>query len=313
MHNRSLRICLIAVLAVANAGWAQSTIEGTLQLEDDTPSLIHVKRIDYPALQLGTWQEEILVNEAGGFQWNAPGEGLYELVAPPWSWMVWVSSDEPAGLHLSGGNSTARRLLGSPGRSTWTGDHPTQWMDSLVGLQRRANRLRAEALVLRSSGIAIQQRDSLAQLNAELAAAFESQWIRAVNGCASEWECDLAWQIKLNEAAGSGQSQTVMDSLWTTSSMGDPNRTWASRLASPGLFRMAGRSWRLVAGEPSGLGEAERGGIHSKHGFVGIGHGRPLKTVDRAEMAAAWLDKAMDQPDALVRSVWETFPSLSPS
>ena len=312
MHNRLRRICLIALIAflsVVNASWAQSTIEGTLQLEDGTPSLIHVKRIDYPALQLGTWQEEILVNEAGGFQWNAPGEGLYELVAPPWSWMVWVRPDEPAGLHLSGGNSTARRLLGSPGRSTWTGDHPTQWMDSLVGLQLRANRLRAEALVLRSSGIDIQQRDSLAQLNAELAAAFESQWTRAVNGCTSEWECDLAWQIKLNEAAGSGRSQIVLDSLWTMSSMGDPNRTWASRLASPGAYSgwlaVHGGWWLESQVDWEKLNEAV---FTANMDSLASAMGGRWKTVDRAEMAAAWLDKAMDQPDALVRSVWETFP-----
>ena len=317
MHNRSRRICrliaLIAVLAAGNAGFAQSTISGTLQLEDGTPSLIHVKRIDYPALQLGTWQEEILVNEAGGFRWNAPGEGLYELVAPPWSWMVWVRPDEPAGLHLSGGSSTARRLLGSPGRSTWTGDHPTQWMDSLVGLQRRSNGLRAESLVLRSSGIAVEERDSLAQLNAELAAAFESQWSRAVNSCTSEWECDLAWQIKLNEAAGSGQSQTVLDSLWSMSRMSNPDRTWASLLASPGAYSgwlaVHGGWWLESQVDWEKLNEAV---FTANMDSLASAMGGRWKTVNRAEMAAAWLDKAMDQPDALARSVWETFPFPEP-
>jgi hypothetical protein len=36
------------------------------------------------------------------------------------------------------------------------------------------------------------------------------------------------------------------------------------------------------------------------------------KDVERSELAAAWLDKAMDQPDALVRSVWETFAFPAP-
>jgi hypothetical protein len=316
MHKRRRSICLIAlsaVLAVANVGWTQSTIKGTLQLEEATPSLIHVKRIRYPALQLGTWQEEILVDEAGVFHWNAPGEGLYELVAPPWSWMVWVRPEEPSALQLSGGSSTARRLLGSPGQSSWSGEHPTQWMDSLVGLQRRANRLRAEALVLRSSGIAIQQRDSLAQLNAALAAAFESEWTQAVNGCTSEWECDLAWQIKLNEAAGSGQSQFVLDSLWTKSSMGAPNRTWASRLASPGAYSgwlaVHGGWWLKSQVDWEKMNEAV---FTANMDSLASAMGGRWKSVDRSEMAAAWLDKAMDQPDALVRSVWETFPFPEP-
>ena len=252
-------IATCAALLAAQTALAQLTIEGTLQVEDASPSLIHVKRIDYPALQLGTWVEEILVDEAGDFRWNAPAEeGLFELVAPPWSWMVWVRPDEPSSLHLTAGGSTARRLLGSPGRSAWTGEHPTQWMDSLVGLQRRANRLRAEFLVLRSNGVDVQQRDSLVRLNSELEASFESQWLRAVNGCATEWECDLAWQIKLNWAK-------LNEAVFTAN---------IDSLASA----MGGR-W---------------------------------KDVDRAEMAAAWLDKAIDQPDALVRSVWETFAFPAP-
>ena len=316
MHKRKRRICLSTVsvvLVMVNVGWAQSAIRGTLHLEDATPSLIHVKRIDYPALQLGTWQEEILVDETGGFQWNAPGEGLYELVAPPWSWMIWVRPEEPSALHLSGGRSTARRLLGSPGQSIWSGEHPTQWMDSLVGLQRSANRLRAEALVLRSSGIDIQQRDSLAQLNSELAAAFESQWSRAVSGCTSEWECDLAWQIKLNEAAGSGQSQAVLDSLWKMSSMGALDRTWASRLTSPGAYSgwlaVHGGWWLESHVDWEKLNEAV---FTANMDSLASAMGGRWKSVDRAEIAAAWLDKAMDQPDALVRSVWETFPFPEP-
>mgnify|MGYP006262841491 CR=1 FL=1 len=158
-------IAACAALLVSQTALAQSIIEGTLQVEDASPSLIHVKRIDYPALQLGIWVEEILVDEAGDFRWNAPAEGgLFELVAPPWSWIVWVRPDEPSSLHLTAGGYMARRLLGSPGRSSWTGEHPTQWMDSLVGLQRQANRLRAEFLVLRSSGVDVQQRDSLCLL-----------------------------------------------------------------------------------------------------------------------------------------------------
>ena len=317
MRNRAhfrFIIAACAALLAAQTALAQSTIEGTLQVEDASPSLIHVKRIDYPALQLGTWVEEILVDEAGDFRWNAPAEeGLFELVAPPWSWMVWVRPDEPSSLHLTAGGSTARRLLGSPGRSAWTGEHPTQWMDSLVGLQRRANRLRAEFLVLRSNGVDVQQRDSLVRLNAELEASFESQWLRAVNGCATEWECDLAWQIKLNEAVGLGRSRVVLDSLWNASSMGNPERTWASRLASPGAYS----GWRAVYGgwwlerqvDWAKLNEAVfTANIDSLASAMG---GR-WKDVDRAEMAAAWLDKAIDQPDALVRSVWETFAFPAP-
>ena len=114
--RRGFVVALGVVLAWGSAAWSQSPINGTVLLEGGAPSIVHVKRIDYPALQLGTWQEEILVDEDGGFRWNAPdSEGLFELVAPPWSWMVWIRPEETAALHLSAGSSTARRLLGSPG------------------------------------------------------------------------------------------------------------------------------------------------------------------------------------------------------
>ncbi len=305
---------ICATLLMGTTAVSQSTIEGTVQLEGAAPSIIHVKRVDYPALQLGTWQEEILVDEEGGFRWNAPaGEGLFELVAPPWSWMVWVRPEEMATLHLPAGATTARRLLGSPGMATWTGEHPTQWMDSLVNLQRRANRLRAESLVLRRSGINVGQRDSLSQLNAELEAAFESRWQDAVDGCASTWECDLAWQIKLNEALASAQPKARLDSLWNASSMAAPHRTWASRLSSPGAYSgwlaVRGSWWLERQVDWNKLNEAV---FTANIDSLAAAMGGRWKDVERSELAAAWLDKAMDQPDALVRSVWETFAFPAP-
>lgn len=301
-------VALSAAMAWSCAAWSQSSVQGAVQLEGGAPSIIHVKRIDYPALQLGTWQDEILVDEEGGFHWNAPGEGLYELVAPPWSWMVWVRSEETATLGLSAGSATARRLLGSQGLATWSGEHPTQWMDTLVKTQRRANRLRAESLVLQRSGVNVGQRDSLSRLNAELETTFEARWQDAVQGCASEWECDLAWQIKLNEALASAHPRSTLDSLWMASSMGDPNRTWASRLASPGAYS----GWLAVYGgwwqEPQvDWGKLNEAVFTANIDSLASAMGGRWKHVDRAELAAAWLDKAMDQPDALVRSVWDTF------
>lgn len=296
-------------MLMSTAGLAQFTIEGTIDLDGSTPSLIHVKRIDYPALQLGSWQEEILVDQKGRFIWDTEaGDGLFELVAPPWSWMVWVRPEEPAVLRLGSGAFSARSLLGSPGKSVWIGDHPSQWMDSLIRYQRRANRLRAEFLLSRGSGVNVQAGDSLAQLNGVLDSTFESMWSQAAGKCASEWERDLLWQIKLNEALNSGQSDVLLDSLWRSSSMGNPNRTWASRLASPGAYS----GWRLIYGgwwlesqvDWNRLKEAV---FSADIDSLALAMGGRWKDVDRDEIAAAWLDKAIDQPDDLVRLVWKTF------
>lgn len=314
-EGRRLGFCrglaLWGAMLWAGVGLGQAVVHGTVHDESGIPSIVHVKRVDYPALQLGTWQGEILVNDSGEFDWQLPSgqpQGLYELVAPPWSWMVWVRDNESAELHLQAGNSTARRLMGSPGRSRWEGPHPTQWMDSLVAFQNRANRLRAESLVLRTSGVDLGNRDSLRALTAELDAAFEKRWSQAIAQCQGEWECDLAWQIKLNEAASSGRSVRHLDSLYRESTMAQPHRTWESRLASPGAYA----GWRTAYGgwwqgndvDWSKLRDAL---FSADMDSLAAAMGERWRHVGGEEMAAAWLDKAMEAPDALVRSVWETF------
>lgn len=295
----------------AGVGLGQTVVHGTVFDETGIPSIVHVKRVNYPALQLGAWEGEILVSDSGEFDWHLPlgqTQGLYELAAPPWSWMVWVREGEPATLHLQAGSTTARRLMGSPGRSRWEGEHPTQWMDSLVAFQNRANRLRAESLVLRSSGVSLSDRDSLWALSAELDSAFEKRWSAAIAECQGEWECDLAWQIKLNEAAGSGRSVRHLDSLWRTSSMGQSHRTWASRLASPGAYA----GWRTAyggwwQGSDVDWGKLRAALFSAELDSLAAAMGGRWLAVGTDEMAAAWLDKAIDAPDAFVRSVWETF------
>lgn len=309
-----LFVCfLLGLLAGFAPSWtlAQTVVRGTIQDDSGIPSLIHVKHVDYPALQLGTWESEILVDESGQFEWTLSEdreEGLYELVAPPWSWMVWVRAEETAVLHLAPGSSTARRLVGSPGRSYWEGVHPTQWMDSLVGFQIQANQLRAEALVLRSSGVSLLKRDSLRELSNRLDEEFETRWSKAVSACEGEWACDFAWQIRLNEAVSSGRPSCELDSLWLESSMGQAERTWESRLASPGAYS----GWRAVYGswwqerqvDWEKLNEAV---FAANLDSLASGMGGRWAEVSREEMAAAWLDKGFEAPDALVRSVWETF------
>jgi hypothetical protein len=304
-------VALWGAMLSAVVGLSQTVVHGTIQDEAGIPSIIHVKRVDYPALQLGTWQGEILVNDSGAFDWHLPldePQGLYELVAPPWSWMVWVREGEQSTLHLQAGNATARRLMGSPGQSRWEGTHPTHWMDSLVAFQNRANRLRAEALVLRSSGVDLGNRDSLRALSAELDAAFDRRWNQAIAECQGEWECDLAWQIKLNEAASSGRSARHLDSLWRASSMAQPYRTWESRLYSPGAYagwRTAYGSW--WQGSDVDWNKLREALFSAELDSLAAGMGGRWRDAGRDEMAAAWLDKAMDAPDAFVRSVWETF------
>ena len=114
-----LRSLLALVLFGVTPMFSQETVvSGRLIEMDVTPSIIHVKKVLYPALPVAEWAPEILVAENGSFHWSVgklETPTLFELLSPPWSWMVLVRPDEQAVLEIRPGRQVASRLLGSPG------------------------------------------------------------------------------------------------------------------------------------------------------------------------------------------------------
>jgi hypothetical protein len=283
---------------------------------DKIPSLIHVKEVTYPGLQIATWQSEILVDESGNFSWEV-GElkstALFELVAPPWSWMVMVRPDENAELQLAPARRVPQRLLGSPGISTWLGMHPTTALDSVMRSLSRANDLRAESLVLRTAGVGLQGRDSLNALISNLDAAFESQWQAAMKHAEEKMEREILWQMKLIAATNAGHTQRTMDSLWNESPFAASSQTWDSLLKSPGGFG----SWQLVFGGWWQSDEVDWSKINdaiflADRDSLATSMGPRWRDASASMLAAAWLDKALLAPDAYTKLVWETIPFPKP-
>jgi len=298
-------------------GMAQGTsLNGRLIDFETSPSLIHVKEVTYPGLQLATWRNEILVDESGNFSWDI-GElkstALFELVAPPWSWMVMVRPDEKAELHLAPGRRVPQRLWGSPGISSWLGMHPTASLDSLMGFLSRANDLRAESLVLRTSGVGLQGRDSLNALIANLDSTFQRGWEASIQQAEESMERDLLWQMKLIAATNAGRSKRTLDSLWNESPFAASERSWESLLKSPGGFG----SWQLVFGDWWQDDEVDWSKINdaiflADRDSLAVSMGPSWKNASASMLAAAWLDKALQAPDAYTKLVWETIPFPKP-
>jgi hypothetical protein len=145
------------------------------------PSLIHVRQFDYPGISSGEWMDEILVSSDGSFVWelevlNHPT--LFELSAPPWSWMIVVRPNESAQLELAPGNQ-AQSLYGVSGFSNWLGTHPTNTLDSLLVTQRTLTGQTAASVMLRMNGVNQIELDSMAQEKKSIDDAYESAWSQA--------------------------------------------------------------------------------------------------------------------------------------
>lgn len=313
---RLLLVSVVAGLCFRPLSAQPTMVVGEVVDAERIPSLIHVKRVTYPGLQLAVWEGEILVDSAGRFDWSVgPLEAptLFELVAPPWSWMVLIRPNESAQLRLAPAQRVPQRLLGSPGRSTWIGEHPTHRLDSLMSTVSRSNDLRAESLVLRTSGVGLVGRDSLTALSETLEATFMDQWNAALALSDSETERHILWHIRLIEAANAGTSRVRLDSLWKLSNFAPLEQDWEALLTSLGGFA----SWQLVHGtwwEDSDVNwlKMSEALFLANRDSMAAAMGPTWEHADAAELGAAWLHKALIAPDAFTKSVWETIPFPRP-
>ena len=310
--NSMLRIVLaLALFGVSPMLSQETVVSGRVTEMGITPSIIHVKKVIYPALQVADWTPEILVAENGSFDWNIgklETPTIFELLAPPWSWMVLVRPQEQAKLEIRPGRLTATRLLGSPGLVRWNGAHPSSRMDSLMAFQNRANNLLSESLVLRMSGVAMASRDSLLDLTDRLEWQFDSLWKDMETHASEPVERQLLWQIRMAGALNSGKGQRAMDSLWHQSEMALKGGNWTEWLMSPGNFSC----WRLTYGgwwkDTDADWEKINEAIFMADGdSLAAAMGPRWRDEPWSEVAAAWLDKAISSPSELTELVWNTF------
>ncbi|MBV42763.1 MAG: hypothetical protein CL834_06990 [Crocinitomicaceae bacterium] len=278
------------------------------------PSLIHVRQFDYPGISSGEWMDEILVSSDGSFVWelevlNHPT--LFELSAPPWSWMIVVRPNESAQLELAPGNQ-AQSLYGVSGFSNWLGTHPTNTLDSLLVTQRTLTGQTAASVMLRMNGVNQIELDSMAQEKKSIDDAYESAWSQARKFLKKPWEQDMLWHSKFSWMASQGSKKADLDSAWVMSGMSSDLRLTPEKLSSAGWLS----AWRQVHGNwwknegidwdaiNAAVFQANRDSLERLMAPV-------LDPSHPEALELAWLDMALQQPSILVERVWESI-SMDP-
>ncbi len=278
-------------------------------LNNAVPSLLHVRKFEYPGISDGIWLDEILVSREGTFVWELgilERPALYELSAPPWSWMIVVRPQEAAHLELSPGKR-ARGLFGASGASSWQGHHPSNTLDSLSVQQRDFNAQVSAHVMLQMNGTVGVFSDSLQQESVAAKEAFEVAWERAGCELESDWARDMLWHSKLGWLASVGSSKAALDSVWDMSKMSSNSRSIEQKMHSTGWFS----AWRHVHGKwwlddrldwneiNAAIFQADRDSLERSMSDV-------LDGSSMFSLELAWLEMALIQPGALVDRVWES-------
>ena len=306
------QVTLLAQANVSGKSQAKTKVLGNckhLAVGEAVPSLIHVRQFTYPGISGGEWLDEILVSSDGSFAWELGGlqhPTMFELSAPPWSWMVVVRPYESARLELAPGKQ-ARSLYGASGFSNWMGPHPTNTLDSLLVQQRELTGQLAASVMLKMNGVIRAETDSLVQQNRLIEDAFEAAWLRAGQILTAPWEQDMWWHSKFNWMASNGSTKAEMDSVWLASGMSSDLRETSEKLNSAGWLS----AWRQVHGSwwkndavdwdaiNAAVFQANRDSLECLMAPV-LDHSHP----EALEMA--WLDMALAQPSLMVERVWES-------
>ena len=279
--------------------------------DEDVPSLLHVREFAYPGISQGIWRDEVLVSLDGSFVWELEGleqPTLFELSAPPWSWMVLVRPNESAKIELMPGKK-ARGLHGAAGLSRWNGNHPSNALDSLSSTKRILNRQRAASVMRKMNGLNGGEADSTLQQERSLQESFEQAWRLAGESMDAPWARDIWWHYKLSWMRSQGATSAVLDSVWKSSELASDDRTMQERLQSAGWLS----AWREVHGNwwvkddldwnaiNEAVVEANRDSLLSA--MAGV-----LDHSTRYGLELAWLEMALVEPANIVERVWESIP-----
>ena len=278
-------------------------------LGETAPSLLHVRQLPYPGISSGDWLDEILVGSDGSFVWELDEfhqPTLFELSAPPWSWIVVVRPNEPCHLDLSPGKQ-ARGLYGASGFSNWSGSHPSNVLDSLMAQQRLLNGQLAASVMLKMNGVVLAEDDSTIQQERLADESFEGAWSHAGEAMEEPWELDLWWHSKLSWMVARGSTNEALDSVWATSGMASDFRTNQEKLQSAGWLS----AWRQVYGSWWMNDELDWDAINAavflaNRDSLERAMNQVLDPSNPEALELAWLDMAIVQPSKVVERVWES-------
>lgn len=296
----------------------QTTLQGVVGGFDqqNLPSVLHVRHFDAPAVGLGEWVNVALVHADGSFETDLgdlTSPVLFEFAAPPWSWLAIVRPGESGVLTLSPSSRASNRLMQVPGVVRWNGNHPSISLDSLARFQQKLTNELVQPMTVKSLGLQPLNSDSLEQVSSLSDSMFQAAWMNLEREMKQPVFEDLWWQAQWKWQVAIGANKPTLDSLWLSWNSLRLNRDLEESLKSPGWiepwFVRYDQWWKQRQVDVNGMSKAVYlADLDTLRQSMGPQWG----AASHEDLAAAWLMKALSEPDELTFRIWETMPFPEP-
>lgn len=296
----------------------QTTLQGEVEgFEPRTlPSVLHVRLFDAPAVGLGEWMNVALVHADGSFEadlGDLTSPALVEFAAPPWSWLALVRPGENSILSLSPSSRASNRLMQVPGVVRWNGSHPSISLDSLARFQQGLTNELVQPMTVKSMGLQPLNSDSLEQVATLSDSMFQAAWMNLEREMRQPVFEDLWWQAQWKWQVALGSDKAALDSLWVSWNSLRLNRDLEESLKSPGWiepwFVRYDQWWKQRQVNVNGMSKAV---YLANLDTLRQSMGPQWEAASHEDLAAAWLMKALSEPDELTFRIWETMPFPEP-
>ena len=296
----------------------QTTLQGVVGGFDqqNLPSVLHVRHFDAPAVGLGEWVNVALVHADGSFETDLgdlTSPVLFEFAAPPWSWLAIVRPGESGVLTLSPSSRASNRLMQVPGVVRWNGNHPSISLDSLARFQQKLTNELVQPMTVKSLGLQPLNSDSLEQVSSLSDSMFQAAWMNLEREMKQPVFEDLWWQAQWKWQVAIGANKPTLDSLWLSWNSLRLNRDLEESLKSPGWiepwFVRYDQWWKQRQVDVNGMSKAV---YLADLDTLRQSMGPQWDAASHEDLAAAWLMKALSEPDELTFRIWETMPFPEP-
>lgn len=296
----------------------QTELHGVLDgfEEHNLPSVLHVRYFDAPAVGLGEWVSIALVHADGSFEadlGDLTSPALFEFAAPPWSWLAIVRPGERSELSLSPSSRASNRLMQVPGVVGWDGNHPSISLDTFSRFQQELTNDLVQPMTVKSLGFQLLNSDSLEQVAMFSDSVFQVAWMNLEREMKQPVFEDLWWQAQWKWQVALGSNKTTLDSLWLSWNALRLDNELEDEIKSPGWiepwFVRYDHWWKQRQVDANGMSKAV---YLADLDTLREAMGPQWITGSHEDLAAAWLMKALSEPDELTFRIWETMPFPEP-
>jgi len=200
-----------------------------------------------------------------------------------------------------------------PGVVRWNGNHPSISLDSLARFQQRLTNELVQPMTVKSLGLQPLNSDSLEQVSSLSDSMFQAAWMNLEREMKQPVFEDLWWQAQWKWQVAIGSNKPTLDSLWLSWNSLRLNRDLEESLKSPGWiepwFVRYDQWWKQRQVDVNGMSKAV---YLADLDTLRQSMGPQWDAASHEDLAAAWLMKALSEPDELTFRIWETMPFPEP-